>query len=654
HQFVAGKYRLSEACYFLKTIKCIYSIGKSLCALGGINIHTTLDMAWDTGSLSHALCASPVNPLFMKTLLEHNIKSDGVQFWTDNRIRESQKVRFKLCLSVCPTISLVNSHSDAHAIKAQKTIDVIKSDASMQGHKKLLMDACMHAAQNERLRLRVFVQVLFSDHVKISKAIASNTVKETGESHDKATKAVPASKQLSMHEIYIARAAKIYGLPETLEIYEHAISSEGLLEKDAIKICIKYAEFGKSHGETNHMLYEFNIMSTSLPDINHPNLAPEYQSQSTLLSFDVPACPRSSRLKGLTVTFRYTISDDDWDALGEHHLTLEQEIVAFVLQAFFSRPKVDSKGSWSHGFPSLHNVPSGSSMLLPPLQKDKRTFRNVLTAASKLKKSLNLLNTARVVVTPSGDCIPTTTLVDCFASFGCCYCCVVVGYREMDKGFLNRKTTSKKVVDNDLVVTGSVLGDLAEKVKNIDGKILGKDGKPMMARRYVHNPDVMKESVGGDVRLADDVVEQAPHTGERSILADQQVCIDREAVNRPDLGPRNIMESDTSCCTNVAPIELNKSSTMTLPKAALDEVNARFVNTLYGFPVGKKLAFHMVENYTKIVVLKRCTESMIVNGLGMGLAMLCGLVILTAVSPKQYQSMPTTKVVYSDSKCLTS
>ncbi|GJU37869.1 zinc knuckle CX2CX4HX4C containing protein [Tanacetum coccineum] len=117
--------------------------------------------------------------------------------------------------------------------------------------------------------------------------------------------------------------------------------------------------------------------------------------------------------------------------------------------------------------------------------------------------------------------------------------------------------------------------------------------------RCVRNPDVMKESVGGDVRLAEDVVEQAPHTGEQSILADQQVCIDREAVNRPDVGPKNTMVSDTSRCTNVAPIELNKSSTVTLPKAALDEVNARFVNTLYGFPVGKKLAFPMVENYVK-------------------------------------------------------
>ncbi|XP_076918969.1 root phototropism protein 3-like [Bidens hawaiensis] len=44
---------------------------------------------------------------------------------------------------------------------------------------KLSMDACMHAAQNERLPLRVVVQVLFSEQVKISNAIASNSVKET-------------------------------------------------------------------------------------------------------------------------------------------------------------------------------------------------------------------------------------------------------------------------------------------------------------------------------------------------------------------------------------------------------------------------------------------------------------------------------------------
>lgn len=56
---------------------------------------------------------------------------------------------------------------------------------------------------------------------------------------------------------------------------------------------------------------------------------------------------------------------------------------------------------------------------------------------------------------------------------------------------------------------------------------------------------------------------------------------------------------------------------------------------------------------TNGVVLKHCNESLIVNGLGLGLAMLCGVVILTTVSSKQYQSIPKTKVMYSDNKYLT-
>ncbi|KAL0384421.1 UNVERIFIED_CONTAM: Root phototropism protein 3 [Sesamum radiatum] len=48
---------------------------------------------------------------------------------------------------------------------------------------KLSIDACMHAAQNERLPLRVVVQVLFSEQVKISYALANGPLKEPGESN---------------------------------------------------------------------------------------------------------------------------------------------------------------------------------------------------------------------------------------------------------------------------------------------------------------------------------------------------------------------------------------------------------------------------------------------------------------------------------------
>ncbi|GMN38835.1 hypothetical protein TIFTF001_008073 [Ficus carica] len=49
---------------------------------------------------------------------------------------------------------------------------------------------------------------------------------------------------------------------------------------------------------------------------------------------------------------------------------------------------------------------------------------------------------------------------------------------------------------------------------------------------------------------------------------------------------------------------------------------------------------------------KRSPESMLVNGLGLGLALLGGIVILAAISPK-YQALQT-KLVYSDSKSLSS
>ncbi|KAJ0581852.1 hypothetical protein HanHA300_Chr04g0145841 [Helianthus annuus] len=61
------------------------------------------------------------------------------------------------------------------------------------------------------------------------------------------------------------------------------------------------------------MLYEFNIMSTSLPDIKDANLMPKYISESSFLSFDVPLCPKDKRLKGLNISLKYTTLDaENW------------------------------------------------------------------------------------------------------------------------------------------------------------------------------------------------------------------------------------------------------------------------------------------------------------------------------------------------------
>lgn len=60
---------------------------------------------------------------------------------------------------------------------------------------KLSFDACMHAAQNERLPLRVVVQVLFSEQVKISNALASSS-SGASKAADAATVAPPTRRQL--------------------------------------------------------------------------------------------------------------------------------------------------------------------------------------------------------------------------------------------------------------------------------------------------------------------------------------------------------------------------------------------------------------------------------------------------------------------------
>uniref|UniRef100_A0A803Q3P5 Pre-mRNA-splicing factor SYF1 n=1 Tax=Cannabis sativa TaxID=3483 RepID=A0A803Q3P5_CANSA len=66
--------------------------------------------------------------------------------------------------------------------------------------------------------------------------------------YDQATKAVPNNEKFSMYDLYINRAAEIFGVPKTREIYEQAIES-GLPDKDVKKMCSKYAELEKSLGE---------------------------------------------------------------------------------------------------------------------------------------------------------------------------------------------------------------------------------------------------------------------------------------------------------------------------------------------------------------------------------------------------------------------
>lgn len=92
--------------------------------------------------------------------------------------------------------------------------------------------------------------------------------------YDQATKAVPASEKLSMYEIYIARAAEMFGVPKTREIYEQAIQS-GLPDKDVKTMCMKYAELEKSLGEIDRARAVYTYASQFVD----PRTVPDFWNQ---------------------------------------------------------------------------------------------------------------------------------------------------------------------------------------------------------------------------------------------------------------------------------------------------------------------------------------------------------------------------------------
>ncbi|GJT23468.1 retrotransposon protein, putative, ty1-copia subclass [Tanacetum coccineum] len=62
----------------------------------------------------------------------------------------------------------------------------------------------------------------------------------------------------------------------------------------------------------------------------------------------------------------------------------------------------------------------------------------------------------------------------------------------MEQGFLNRSNKASLKNDGNM---GSLLSELAKKVKNIDGKILGRDGKPMIPYRCVKDKVTFSDDV---------------------------------------------------------------------------------------------------------------------------------------------------------------
>ncbi|GJW15907.1 putative reverse transcriptase domain-containing protein [Tanacetum coccineum] len=141
----------------------------------------------------------------------------------------------------------------------------------------------------------------------------------------------------------------------------------------------------------------------------------------------------------------------------------------------------------------------------------------------------------------------------------------------MEQGFLNRSNKASLKNDGNM---GSLLSELAKKVKNIDGKILGRDGKPMIPYRCVKD----KVTFSDDVAV---VMDNKNDDGE--VGSFKSTSINTENNH----GAAGVIGED---CTLADVI---------IPQEEVDTLSARFENSLYGYFVGRRLAFPVVLNYAR-------------------------------------------------------
>nr|GEZ18519.1 zinc knuckle CX2CX4HX4C [Tanacetum cinerariifolium] len=131
----------------------------------------------------------------------------------------------------------------------------------------------------------------------------------------------------------------------------------------------------------------------------------------------------------------------------------------------------------------------------------------------------------------------------------------------MEKGFLNSGMKNDVVRKDD-----SLLHDLASKIKKIDGKLLGKDGKPLKAYRR-DLVSSLTTTDGISYKLSTDGVSnsKAKHVKLYSLVHE-----------------------------NVIPV-----ANITLLNESVDEITNKFANTLYGHFIGCKHAFPILNRYVK-------------------------------------------------------
>ncbi|GJX91319.1 zinc knuckle CX2CX4HX4C containing protein [Tanacetum coccineum] len=160
----------------------------------------------------------------------------------------------------------------------------------------------------------------------------------------------------------------------------------------------------------------------------------------------------------------------------------------------------------------------------------------------------------------------------------------------MEEGFLNRSTkpkTKKKDIGDSSIKAAQLLTDLAKKVHNIEGKMVGKDDKPLKPYRTSKTDEGTVETSGTVVT---------------SVLGGTTREASSQAIQRKIVKVATLMNEEKVQGAHVA-----------LPLAAVNEISAKFDHTLYGYFIGSWLAFPIVKNYVCNAWAKYGLESTIVR-----------------------------------------
>ncbi|GJX13352.1 hypothetical protein Tco_0205110 [Tanacetum coccineum] len=147
----------------------------------------------------------------------------------------------------------------------------------------------------------------------------------------------------------------------------------------------------------------------------------------------------------------------------------------------------------------------------------------------------------------------------------------------------------------------------ASMIQNIEGKTIGKDGKPWCPIRKVvrvlsahdENPNMVGYTAMKDnISQGDDAAHKAGESS-KNVTNIQQQGMKPMGVNSFALVLQPKPTRKIVKITELRNEESVEGAVVAIPFDAVEEISSRFTHTLYGYFIGKRFAFPLVENYVK-------------------------------------------------------